>query len=596
MRTLNSGGAFALALLVSMGVARHGHAGNVYLNKSTAVHSLCMGTLHITSESPTVQWSGTLNVRSVDTLDPPPPPGLPPLCNSVCGDGVVNAFEECDPGADVAECSSNCRFLHFPEYEGDSYLDDWETMDECRETEPPVPDTVGGRDVTFLAFGDPQYGNNEVLDDPNNPDPSGPGITKNRRDANRRNIAALNRVEELVWPPGFEGAGLPVSDVRGVIIAGDLTQEGDACTTDYRTPGATCGYIADQPMRDFWFSDWLLDQSHLFPEYQQFRDEYGLCGDKKLRYPAFEGAGNHDYWRDVDEEWEHPVHKYIAYRNNFRPGLDRVDPLGKGHYSWTWDDVHFVQLNLAARDTTYLNEGERDMKPYSALTFLKHDLERHVTQGQPVVLISHYPWIDAHQYTSADRWELLKVIKHHNVIALIHGHTHGSSFDMWDPCEETDPESPDDCATQLGLEEPPRPISVIDSGNPMYGNGGNRVHATSSSNQRYGHYSVIRITDDFLEVSSASWQATGNVCDDATRASCQSHPDCQWDSNAQRCHPTGELCMPGVTTSPCKPNETGCESDGGWAAKVSLATGQPVMECLRPLFQYCNSPYTCIPY
>lgn len=592
MRTLNRGAVLTRGLLIGVALVFPAQAGQLSVKSGGWTNSTeCVGTLHITSETPAVN-RGTLTIRGVDAEDDPQV-----TCDAVCGNGIVEGLEECDPGGNEPGCSSNCRILHFPMYAtGESeYLDDWTELDACRSLDPPVENSTSGRDVTFLAFGDPQYGNNNYIGE-DSYSVHGPGIQKNKLDASSHNIDGLNRIEQLVWPSGFEGEGQAVSDVRGVIIAGDLTQEGDACTTDYTTPGFTCGYILDQDMRDHWFTDWPNDPDHEFPEYKQFRDEYGLCGDKKLHYPVFEGAGNHDYWRDVHEEFEHPVHDYIAYRNNFRQGLDRVDPLGKGHYSWTWDDVHFVQLNLAATDITYVDEGVdenenitsiRTMKPYSALAFLEYDLAKHAVGGKPVVLISHYPWIGSSRFSSAHRLALLHVIKHYNVIALIHGHTHGSWFSIWSPCDDV----PGNCAATLGLSTPPRDIPVIDAGNPLYGNGRMRVHTSQSDSQRYGHYSVIRITDDFLEVSSVSWKADGSHdCDNGSESGCESHWNCDWDANEGRCYANTEICLPGVTTLACKPGEP-CNSDpsGGWAAKIDLATGAKVRECQRPLFEYCGS-------
>jgi len=587
VRTLNAGRVLTLGLLAGAALALPARAATVSVKPGGANRTECVGTLHITSQTPATNLS-TLKIQGVDSTSG---------CSSVCGNGTVEGLEECDPKGSVEGCSSNCRLLRFPMYDGGAspYLDAWSQMNACRNTDPPVENSPSGRDVTFLAFGDPQYGNNDYVSE-GVYDPSGPGIEKNKLDASRRNIGALNRVEELAWPPGFEGAGEPVSAVRGVIIAGDLTQEGDACTSDYGTPGVTCGYMLDQEMRGDWFASWPNEPGHVFPEYQQFRDEYGLCGDKLLRYPAFEGGGNHDYWRDVDEEFEHPVHQYIAYRNNFRQGLDRVDPLGKGHYSWTWDDVHFVQLNLAATDVTYVDEGvddnenvvnQRTMKPYSALTFLKQDLALHAAPSTPVVLISHYPWIDSGRFSSAARLALLHVIKKYNVIALIHGHTHGSWFSMWSPCEDV----PGDCATTLGVTTPPRDIPVIDAGNPLYRNGSMKVYTGDDVFERYGHYSVIRITDDFLQASTVSWRAEGNDCDNGSQSGCESHDECEWHASEGRCYATSEICLPGVTTVACEPGECAANAVpfSGWAAKINLATGAKVRECQRPLFEYCDS-------
>ena len=86
------------------------------------------------------------------------------------------------------------------------------------------------------------------------------------------------------------------------------------------------------------------------------------------------------------------------------------------------------------------------------------------------------------------------------------------------------------CAAYLELSAPPHDIPVIDAGNPLYRNGSMKVYEPECDPdgpdedddpacdfKRYGHYSVIRITNSFLEVSSASWHATGSVCDAQTQ-------------------------------------------------------------------------------
>lgn len=552
----------------------------------------CMGTLHITSDTPADTHFGDISIRDVSS-------GVG--CDAVCGDGIVDGWEECDPLGSAPGCSSNCTWLRFPEYGGTSpYLDDWADITECRNRPEPVSDSPNGRDVTFLAFGDSQYGNNV-------PRGNGPGVFKDRTDMNERNILGLNRVEELRWPAGFVGAEQNVGNVRGVIMAGDVTQEGDACTSDYYTPGQNCGWITD-PLHPGWYAD--KSPLHDFEEYARFTasDGYGLCGEKLLDYPMFEGAGNHEYWRDVDwGEDRHPVIQYIDYRNNYRKGVDGVDPGGKGLYSWTWDDVHFVQLGLAAQDRR-IERGTAKMDPFQALSFLERDLELHATTTQPIVLIMHYPFIGVTEsnprFLVDDRMNLFEVIKNYNVVALIHGHNHASYINQWDPCEDVGFVGPA-CATALGVNLEPRPIPVIDAGNPFYENGNNKVAPNANENRRYGHYSVIRITDNWLEAATVSWSGRVSICGHGDPLSCWSDAECKWIGG--ECLQNGEICLPGVKTIACYAGQpkgdpevdpTLCglsapelleQARSGWTARVELST-LAMTETHEPLYTYCPVP------
>src|SRR6202012_4753456 len=76
-------------------------------------------------------------------------------------------------------------------------------------------------------------------------------------------------------------------------------------------------------------------------EWSAYVGAFGLTGnDGKLRFPIYEVHGNHDAPRGDGLA----VQQIIA-RNKTRPGVTNTSPNGL-HYSWDWDDIHFVCLGI----------------------------------------------------------------------------------------------------------------------------------------------------------------------------------------------------------------------------------------------------------
>jgi len=289
-------------------------------------------------------------------------------------------------------------------------------------------------DITFLAMGDPQYGGGKP-------------------DKNDFQIAAMNAVTGLVW----RTTNRPVGQPLGVLIAGDLTQNGQ----DGR-PGSS-------------------------DEIGQFMNDYGLVGEKKLKWPVYEGYGNHDFdpaepakslteWRVMYPGNSTPAADAVAKRNAHRKGLTGTAPGKAGHYSWDWDGVHFVNVNLKPSDTLSAKDGQMKRDPRGALTFLREDLAKQVGKsGRPVVIMQHYGFdefsTEPRWWTEAEREAFGRVVTNYNVIAIVHGHDHGTSTYKWNG------------------------ITVINAGSPFYDGDGR------------GHLTVVRITDDLLEAADVSWDA-----------------------------------------------------------------------------------------
>ena len=267
--------------------------------------------------------------------------------------------------------------------------------DGCSVNQPkPVADYGPGEgktDVSFIAFGDTQIGGGA-------------------EDKNDIQIDAINKFTEVL---SWADAGHPelgsINDIRGIIMAGDITQNG----RDGR------GFEED--------------------EYGGFSQRYGLCANKKVKYHMFEGYGNHDFyqWTNITyADGDHPVADSVAVRNGYRSGMTHKAPGMDGHYSWDWDNIHFVQLNLTPSDVDpKYPEGYTGLRsPRNALTFFEEDLERHV-QGtnKKVIFISHYGPIQTFEWSQGQINTLCKVVKKYpdNIVGYIHGHSHGTLKYDW---------------------------------------------------------------------------------------------------------------------------------------------------------------------
>lgn len=264
----------------------------------------------------------------------------------------------------------------------------------------------------MLAFGDPQL-------DYRDPAPA------------RKQVAALNAAEGRArWR--HDGARL--TRIRGVVIAGDLTEN-------------------------------ALDR-----EYRLFTSLFGLCGNKQLRHPVYEGYGNHDFTGKGSE----PVVDSVSLRNPLRRDIVGTAPGRDGHYSWVWDNVHFVQLNLAPADS--LPPGRRGLDPRRALAFLRNDLAQNVRgTGRPVVLVSHYGftrWEARSWWARTGQAALYRAIRDYRVIAILHGHHHGTAVYRW------------------------RTIPVVNLGSPFY---------RRFNRDRRGHFTALRITDTRVLVQDFAW-------------------------------------------------------------------------------------------
>lgn len=235
----------------------------------------------------------------------------------------------------------------------------------------------GQEEVTFLVTSDTHF-----------------GVSDSVKAYNREIISLMN---ELPGPPYPDSMAGRVENPRGVIITGDLTDNGSA-------------------------DSWNI-----------FTSLYGLNGEKELNYPVFGGFGNHD--GPVDG----PVRSGIRKRNKKRKTITAVSDNGL-HYSWDWNDIHLVNLNSypsAKWDSTcswchYFDKSFRE--PQKSLPFLEKDLAKSIGQSnRPVILNFHYGFYEwgFKWWTKAERDAFYKVIQPYNILAIFYGHSHAVQMDRW---------------------------------------------------------------------------------------------------------------------------------------------------------------------
>jgi len=203
------------------------------------------------------------------------------------------------------------------------------------------------RDLTFIVTSDSHY----ITDD-----------QSERNRSIRLSIEEMNAIDQRTWPEALGGG--PIPRPRAVFVNGDIIDDGDK-------KGET----------ELQWSYYVRD--------------FGLTGKEGLlKYPVFDGYGNHDGPPVGAEKHGFSMQAKLKERNLRRQELGWLKELcPKGlHYSFDLDDVHFVQVNIYPADTQHAkiryNRVWHD--PQGALTFLKSSLEKHAAgKDRPVVILSH---------------------------------------------------------------------------------------------------------------------------------------------------------------------------------------------------------------
>jgi len=229
--------------------------------------------------------------------------------------------------------------------------------------------------LTFYGYSDPHYRSDAT--------------------AGKAQVNWINNLPGTAYPAAFGGT---VDPPRGILMPGDLIDNGANMSL---APTEWANYIAD----------------------------FGVSGEGRCLFPVYEGLGNHDWNPNM---FTYDLMKERTLTRIAEGRLVNVSDDGY-HYSWDWDGVHFINLNMFGGNIWH---GEADTysghNPLYARDFLIADLQAHVgNSGRPVFVMQHFRPVDDNWWThwSADR--LHAVLQDYNVIAILVGHQGGGVSNIW---------------------------------------------------------------------------------------------------------------------------------------------------------------------
>lgn len=224
-------------------------------------------------------------------------------------------------------------------------------------------------------------------------------------------IDTLNRLPGEKIPA--EAGGGTVAAPQGVIHAGDVIDTGDKS-----------GPVHEKMQQTEW---------------DAFAGDFGISGDKRLKYPVYEVHGNHDSPRGKGLAIDG-----IIERNRRRPGVKSTSASGL-HYAWDWGRVRMINLGIVVGSAKGAVQTRR-YNPTDSLDFLIGDLQRQVGDSRRPVVLTHH--IDVARYSGAcdettpanlsKEWHPCDVrayyeaIRKYNIVAILYGHTHARAVLRWD--------------------------------------------------------------------------------------------------------------------------------------------------------------------
>lgn len=198
----------------------------------------------------------------------------------------------------------------------------------------------------------------------------------------RAHVNGLNALAGTPWPTevagapsGLSCAGQPIDVGRGLVIGGDMTNDGGGQTTP------------------------PSEGTQLFQFTQRYQQG---VGEDRVHMPVYVGLGNHDLDQDGParhEDWyRRELRDYVEL--NHRPSVifhplvpvENYDS-ESDCYSWNWGRLHLIQAHRFAGDRNKGASGH-------SLPWLARDLATFAADGRPVVLFQHYGW----DPFSVERW------------------------------------------------------------------------------------------------------------------------------------------------------------------------------------------------
>jgi len=239
----------------------------------------------------------------------------------------------------------------------------------------------------FFITGDPQY-LAEKSPAPTTLDPYS-------EQANSRFIKILNQFPGQPIPENL-GGGHVAKSILGVIVTGDLVDSFDKTGGHYDAMGKY--------------------------EWHRYVADYGLTGnDGKIPWPVYDLHGNHD-----GPQGNTFITDALIERNKIRPHVGHISSNGL-HYSWDWGPLHGVSVGIFAGEGEERREGHH-YAARASLEFLRKDLAEKVGgSGRPVIVSFHlHPNGPEYDWPAEDLHGFWETLTNYNVVALVHGHTHGS--------------------------------------------------------------------------------------------------------------------------------------------------------------------------
>jgi cytolysin (calcineurin-like family phosphatase) len=238
-------------------------------------------------------------------------------------------------------------------------------------------------------------------------------------------IELMNRLPGAEFPAGGK-VGVP----KGVIVLGDLQD-------DLKNP-----------------ENWAT-----------YKRLFDVNGKALLKFPVYEGAGNHDLdGKNTDGQFSY-VQQEEVERHKRREGKFHYDSRGY-HYSWDWGAVHYVCLNVfpGTVPRAVYDKVSPWNDPQHALTFLQQDLKEQVgDSGRPVIVMWHYGlrgWGLEKWWLPEDLANLKNTLKPYNIALILHGHEHAYARYSWEgydvmmapsPQYDRDPKDPNSVSRPKGF-------------------------------------------------------------------------------------------------------------------------------------------------